>query len=139
MADAWTVLNVETVMRALPSDLKTLYGSWVEANPMKANRLGELVDEIRRTFRRAVEANPANQLDDNPETVPVTGFRHAINSVMFNLGMEMGAEFSSAVDGLITRADIWLRMVQNGGIPIDTAAGEGAPSYRVPENETWLL
>ena len=139
MAEAWTALTVETVLNAMPSDLKTLYASWVEANPSKANRLGELVDEVRRTFRSAVEANPANQLDVNPETVPVTGFRHAINSVIFNLGMEMGAEFSSAVDGLITRADIWLRMVQNGGIPIDSAAGEDSPTYRVPEGTRWLL
>ena len=84
MADAWTDFTVAAVLNAMPSDLKTLYASWVEASPSKANRLGELVDEIRRTFRRAVEANPANQLDENPETVPVTGFRHAINSVIFN-------------------------------------------------------
>ena len=139
MADAWTELTVEAVQNALPSDLATLYASWVEANPTKANRFGELVAEVRKTFRTAVEANPANQLDVNPNTVPTTGFRHAINMVIFNLGMEMGVQLSSEADGLITRADIWLRMVQNGGIPIDSMAGEGSPSYRAPEGERWLL
>lgn len=131
MAEAWTELTVAAVQNALPSDLATLYASWVEANPTKATRLGELVAEVRRTFRTAVEANPANVLDDNPETVPTTGFRHAINMVIFNLGMEMGVQLSSEADGLITRADIRLRMVQNGGIPIDSIAGEGSPSYAV--------
>ena len=107
MADAWTELTVAAVQDALPSDLATLYASWVEANPSKGTRLGDLVVEVRKTFRTAVVANPANR--------------------------------SSEADGLITRADIWLRMVQNGGIPIDSMAGEGSPSYRPPDEETWLL
>jgi hypothetical protein len=139
VADAWTELTVAAVQDALPSDLATLYASWVEANPSKGTRLGDLVVEVRKTFRTAVVANPANRLDDNPDTVPTTGFRHAVNMVIFNLGMEMGVQLSSEADGLITRADIWLRMVQNGGIPIDSMAGEGSPSYRPPDEETWLL
>ncbi len=139
MEDAWTDLTVDVVRNAFPTDLATLYASWVDANPAKANRLSEVVAEVRRTFRKAVEANPANTLDDNPETVPSTGFRHALNSVIFNVGMEMGVQFAPEVYTLITRADIWLRMVQNGGIPVDTTEGEGSPSYRPPERERWLL
>ena len=97
-----------------------------------------MVAEIRRTYRRAVEVNPANVLDENPETVPVTGFRHALNTVIFSIGMEMGVQFAPEVYTLISRAEIWLRMVQNGGIPVDTMAGKGTPSYQAPERLRWL-
>ena len=138
MESVWTPLTEDVVRNALPTDLGTLYASWFDANPAKANRLSEVVAEIRRTYRRAVEVNPANVLDENPETVPVTGFRHALNTVIFSIGMEMGVQFAPEVYTLISRAEIWLRMVQNGGIPVDTMAGKGTPSYQVPERIRWL-
>jgi len=61
--------------------------------PSKANRLREIVAETVAIFREAVAANPACEVDPNPDVVPTTGFRHALNYVIFNLGMEMG--FSS--------------------------------------------
>lgn len=123
----------------MPTDLGTLYASWVDANPGKANRLSELVTEVVRTFREAVASSAGSELDANPDTVPATGFRHALNSVIFHLGMEMGVQFAPEVYTLMTRADIWLRMVQNGGIPLDAAGRVGTPSYRCPERVRWLL
>jgi hypothetical protein len=131
MEEAWTEFTVEAVLNAFPTDLTTIHASWVDANPVKVNRLSEVVAEVRRTFRNAVEANPANRMDENPDTVPSTGFRHALNMVIFNMGMEIGVDLSPLVYGLITRAEIWLRMVQNGQIPIDSTEGEGTPSYAV--------
>ena len=139
MDGAWTEFTLDVVLKALPTDMGTLYRSWVDANPGKANRLSELVAETRETFRQAVQANPANLVEGNPDMVPATGFRHALNSVIFNLGMEMGVQFAPEVYTLTARADIWLRMVQNGGIPVDTMEGKGTPSYRPPEGERWLL
>ena len=130
---AWTELTVAVVMNALPTDMGNLYASWVDANPAKANRLDELVAEVRRTFRSAVESNPANQVDEEPGTVPSAGFTHALNLVIFQLGMEMGVQFAPEVYGLNIQANIWLRMVQGGGLPVDSMAGGGTPSYRVPE------
>ena len=138
MESAWTPFTVAVVENAMPTDLARVYASWFEANPAKANRLGETVAEVLRTYRRAVEVNPANMLDADPETIPVTGFRHALNTVIFNLGMEMGVQFAPEVYTLISRAEIWLRMVQNGGIPVDTMAGKGTPSYQAPERIRWL-
>ena len=137
---AWTELTAAVVTNALPTDMATLYASWLEANPAKASRLAELVAEMRETFRQAVAGNPQCEVDADPNTVPTTGFRHALNSVIFSLGMEMGVQFAPEVYTLITRADIWLRMVQNGGInPVDVMAGGGTPSYRVPDGEEmWL-
>ena len=137
--DGWIQFSVDSVRNALPSDMATLYGTWVDANPAKANRLSELVAEMLQTFRAAVATNPANTVDVNPDTIPVTGFRHALNSVIFNLGMEMGVQFAPEVYALTTRADIWLRMVQDGGIPVGTAGNTGTPSYRIPEAERWIL
>ena len=135
---AWTELTADVVRNAFPTDLATLYASWVDANPAKANRLNEIIAEVLRTFRTAVEANPANELDPDPNTVPVTGFRHAQNMVIFNLGMEMGIQFAPEVFTLIARAEIWLRMVQNGGIAVGTRVDRGTPSYEIPERTRWL-
>jgi hypothetical protein len=131
---AWTELTASVVSNALPTDMGTLYASWIDANPAKANRLTELVGETRELFRQAVAGNPQCEVDADPNTVPTTGFRHALNTVIFNLGMEMGVQFAPEVYTLVTRADIWLRMVQNGGInPANTTAGANSPSYRVPD------
>lgn len=91
---AWVEFTVAAVQNAMPTDLAALYASWVDANPGKANRLAELVAEELTTVREAVAANPANALDPNMNMVPATGFRHALNTVMFNVGMEMGAQFA---------------------------------------------
>ena len=129
---AWTEFTPAVVLNALPTDLHTLYLSWLDANPSKTNRLAELIAETLATYRQAAACNVDVVLDEDETTVPTTGFRHALNTVTFNLGMEMGVEFAPEVATLITRADIWLRMVQNGSIsPVDFTAG--TPSYRVPK------
>lgn len=136
---AWTELTAAVVTNALPTDMRNLYASWVDANPAKASRLAELVAEMRATFRQAVASNSQCELDVDPNTVPTTGFRHALNGVIFNLGMEMGVQFAPEVYTLITRADIWLRMVQNGGIkPVGVMVGGGTPSYRRRRRMRWL-
>ena len=138
--DGWSEFTVAVVQNAFPSDLWRLYLTWVDANPSKAARLAEIVAEVLRTFRDAVASNPANVVDTDPNTLPSTGFRHALNSVVFHLGMEMGVQFAPEVYTLTTRADIWLRMVSGGEIPVGIAAGgDGTPSYRPPEGERWLL
>ncbi|MCX6998255.1 MAG: hypothetical protein NTV49_14520 [Kiritimatiellaeota bacterium] len=131
---AWAELTVDVVRNALPSDMSSQYQPWVDANPAKANRLSEIVAEILRTFRQAVAAFPGNVLDENPDTVPATGFRHALDLVIYNLGMEMGVRFAPEVYTLIARAEIWLRMVQNGGIRVDPTACAGTPSYCAPDD-----
>jgi len=138
MESAWTPLTVAVIENAMPTDLARVYASWFEANPAKANRLTEVVAEVLGTFRCSVEANPANEMDADPNTVPVTGFRHAQNMVVFNLGMEMGIQFAPEVFTLIARAEIWLRMVQNGGIAVGSRANRGTPAYVVPERMRWV-
>ena len=130
--DAWTELTVDVVRNALPNDLATLYGSWVDANPAKANRMGELVAEVRSAFRVAVASNPWNGMDENPDTVPWVGFTHALNLVIFQLGMEMGTQFAPEVYGLNVQAQVWLRMVQSRQILVDRVSREGTPSYLPP-------
>lgn len=125
----WTQLTVETVMNGMPTDMGNLYRSWVDANPSKVNRLSELVSETLGIFREAVSTQRLVVMDDNPAMIPVTGFRHALNLVVFNLGMEMGVQFSPEVYGLNVQANIWLRMVQEGSLkPVETAT-TGSPMY----------
>ena len=132
--DAWTGLTVAVVLNAMPTDMATLYASWVDANPSKVDRLQEIISEVLGTFRQAVASNPACELNDDETTVPVSGLRHALNSVFHTLGMEMGMQFSVEVSSLLTRADIWVRMVAAGEInPLGEDAGAGTPSYVAPD------
>ena len=125
----WTEFTVETVLNGMPTDMGNLYRSWVDANPSKVNRLAELVAETLGIFREAVSTQARVVMDENPATIPVTGFRHALNLVVFNLGMEMGVQFAPEVYGLNVQANIWLRMVQAGSLwPLD-ATTVGSPRY----------
>ena len=135
----WTELTAAVVLNALPTDMATLYASWIDANAGKAGRLAELVAEVVGSFRQAVAVNPLNAVDEDPNTVPTTGFRHALNLVIFNLGMEMGTQFAPEVYGLNVQANIWLRMVQDGSILVDSAAGKGTPSYRARVWSYWRV
>jgi len=131
----WTPFTVDVVKNALPSDMGQLYANWITAHPEKANRLAEIVDETRRTFRDAVSTNPRNLIDTETDTVPTVGFRHALNMLFFNLGMEMGAQLGPDAHSQYLRADLWLRMVQTGGIPfmpVDADQRGGTPSFSGP-------
>ena len=130
----WTPFTLAVVTNALPSDMGQLYANWITAHPDKVNRLGEIVEEVRRTFRDAVAANLKNLMDSESDSVPNVGFRHALNMTIFNLGMEMGVALGPDAYSQVVRADLWLRMVQNGGIPISCAVElrGGTPSFSRP-------
>jgi len=132
---------VEVVLGALPTDVRGFYEAWVAQDPAgRAGRLGELVDETVSLFRQAVASNPANVLDPDETKIPVTGYRHALNMLVFNLAMETGAELVPEVYTLMMRADIWLRLVQRGQIqPDPDSANRGTPSYEPGSTERALL
>lgn len=126
----WNELTSETVLNALPTDMGNLYRSWVDANPTKANRLGEIVAETVNMFREAVAVYPWYLMEPDLTKVPASGFRHALDMIIFNLGMEMGVQFAPEVYSLITQANVWLRMVQTGKIrAVDTVGDCGTPRY----------
>jgi hypothetical protein len=132
--DGWTDFTTARVLEALPSDVKAFYDGWVEAHPEKSGRLEELVSETAQLFRMAVASNPENSLDPDESKIPVTGYNHALNTLLFSLMMETGAEMVPEVYQLMTRADIWLRLVQRGSVtPSPGAAGTGSPSYGVAD------
>lgn len=127
----WTPLTSETVLNALPTDMGNLYRSWVDANPTKVERLGEIVTETVNIYREAVAVYPWYVMDPDLTKVPVSGFRHALDMVIFNLGMEMGVQFAPEVYSLVTQANVWLRMVQTGKIrAVDTIGDGGTPRYK---------
>jgi len=125
----WTEFTVDTVLNGMPTDMGNLYRSWVDANPSKTNRLAELVAETLGIFRETVSTQSRVVMDENPAMIPVTGFRHALNLVVFNLGMEMGVQFAPEVYGLNVQANIWLRMVQDGSLRPLEATKAGSPRY----------
>jgi len=126
---AWTDFTVDSVLNAMPTDMWNLYRSWVEANAGKVNRLSELVAETLAAFREAVAVSPEFEEPPTLTAIPTTGYRHALNLVTFNLGMEMGVQFAPEVYSLNIQANIWLRMVQIGKMkPVGPVEG-GNPSY----------
>ncbi len=128
----WTELTVAKVEAGLPTDMGALYLTWVEGNPSKGSRLAEIVAETVVSFREAVNTQQGVVMDENPTMIPTTGYRHAFNLSVFNLGMEMGVQFAPEVYSLFVQANIWLRMVQTGKLrPVgwETAVAVGTPSY----------
>jgi hypothetical protein len=110
--------------------MAVVYRSWLDANPGKAGRLAELVAETVASFREAVRTQSAVAMADDETMIPATGYRHALNLILFNLGMEMGVEFAPEVYSLNVQANIWLRMVQTGKVKPVAEQAAGTPSYR---------
>jgi hypothetical protein len=69
----------------------------------------------------------------------MTGFGHAFNLVLYNLVTEMGSELVPGAFNLMTRADIWLRMVQSGGLNPVPSSNVGSPLYTEGGPETRSL
>jgi hypothetical protein len=129
----WTALTPAVVTNAMPTDLATLYAQWLETNPSKSGRLAEIVTEVVATFRSCVESNAKNTMDNEDDTVPTSGFRHALHEAIFHLGMEMGVAFSDQVAQLKNESEIWLRQVQSGTIA-PVGLREGTPTFTLPED-----
>ena len=139
--ETWTALTISEVQDAMPTELEPLYASWIVAHPEKDGRLEELTEETVAVCRAAVAAGAVNALDPDPTKVPISGFRHMLNIIFFNVGMEMGVDFEPEVHRVMTRADIWLRGVQLGTINV---AGEEStvpsPSYKVgTRSNRWIV
>jgi hypothetical protein len=136
----WVSLIEADVADALSTDMVASYEAWVVANPDKEGRRGDLTLEVVATCRAAVQSGSHAALDPDETQVPTSGYRHMINTAIFHLGVEMNYEFTQNFYSLVTRADIWLRGVQVGSIPIP--ADDGAlpsPSYGVPERAGRVL
>jgi len=131
----WVELTEAEVSDAMPTDMVAAYEAWLVAYPEKVGRLAELTTETVAVCRTAVQSGSPWALDPDETKVPTSGFRHMINTVIFNLGMEMSFEFVSDFYSLVTRADIWLRGVQIGSITGPAADGTlPSPSYEPPED-----
>ena len=126
----WSQFTVETVKKGMPTEMDNLSRTWVDANPAKSNRLAEHVAETLASFRKAVRTQSWVIMDEDPDTIPATGIRHALNMVFFNLGMEMGVQFAPEVYGLNVQANIWLRMAEAGSLKTVEAEADGTPTYK---------
>ena len=136
----WVALTEADVTAAMPTDMAAMYDAWIVTYPEKEGRLGALTLEAVAACRTAVQSGSPAALDDDETKVPTTGYRHMINTVLFNLGTEMSFEFMQDFYSLVTRADIWLRAVQIGSITIPPADGVlPSPSYGAPEESERAL
>lgn len=129
--DGWVDFTQEAALKAFPPDLSEHYADWIAAYPAKAGRLAELVAETVAVFRSAVVTSGVVAIDPVANRIPVTGYRHALNYVLFNLRQESGMKMQAEEYSLMTRADIWLRMAQTQRLkPQQADLGGGRPTYR---------
>lgn len=137
--DGWVDFTLESVLKAFPPGLEAHYAEWLQNYPGKEGRLAELVAETVAVFRSAVASNAGNEMDPVLTRIPVTGYRHALNYLLFNLRQESGAHLAAEEYTLMTRADIWLRMAQTRKLrpPPGNLTG-GKPSYRPGQKVTVL-
>ncbi len=137
--DGWVTFDLAVVKNAMPIDMDKLHQTWVVENPGKAARLEELTVETREWLRGVCKARKGTLMDPDPLTIPINGFQHAMNLVVFNLGMEMGVQFAPAVFNLWTSANVWLRMVASGTVnPVpadDVESGAGGTPWYVSGRE----
>ena len=86
----WVPFSSVVVLNSLPVFVVYRYDNWIACNPAKANRLEELVGEVRTIFREAVQANPKNVMDAASDTVPAVALHFALAMVSYAVFMEIG-------------------------------------------------
>jgi len=86
----WVPFTEAVFQNALPVFVLEAHAAWVVANPTKVNRMGEIVAAVRAVFREAVQANPANVMDSETDTIPAAGLEYALDMAAYRLWVEMG-------------------------------------------------
>ena len=122
-----TVEHIESVMSA---DLLSDYQAWLVANPAKEGRLAEVIQQTAAEFRSAIQANGLPLSDDTPTALPESCVRHSQTTILFELKKEIGQTLSEAENAAAVRADVFLRGIWMGSIPVTADESAQSPSYQ---------
>lgn len=133
----WVEIKIEDVLAHMPTDVKARYQTWLTANPDRADRLRQIMDNTLREFRDNLKSVPENIVDPRETWVPQSAVRHLETIIVFSIGMEMGLPIDSAALGARYSADIFLRQILMGRYKATTeSAGTPSPRYSIPERDT---
>ena len=132
----WIILDEAKVLADFPTDLKPKYDTWLVANPDKAGRLVEIIEQIVSEFRSAIVTDPANTLDSDKQKLPENCIRSAEVLICGTLENEMGLALSTGDAQAMTRAEIFLRQIGYGHFSIEDESREPSPSYTTELSNT---
>jgi hypothetical protein len=121
----FTVAYIESIMS--PS-LYASYEQWLIDNPGKASRLADIISDTAAEYRNAMLANAAPVPSDPLDAIHVSCVRHAQTTILFELKKEIGLTATEAENAAAIRADVFLRGIWIGSIPI-VAVAPPLPSY----------
>ena len=121
----FTVAYIESIMSPA---LYASYEQWLIDNPGKAGRLADIISDIVSEYRNAMIANAAPVPTDPLDAIHVSCVRHAQTTILFELKKEIGLTPTEAENASAIRADVFLRGIWIGSIPI-VAVAPPLPSY----------
>ena len=126
----YVLLSVEYLESVMSADLLSDYQAWLVANPEKEGRLAEIIQQTAAEFRSAIQANGLPLSDDRETALPESCLRHAQTTILFELKKELGQTLSEAENAAAVRADVFLRGIWMGSIPVTADPSAQSPSYK---------
>ncbi len=126
----YTPITTEYVAAIMSSDLLSAYQAWLVSHPDKAGRLAVIIQQTAAEFRSAIQANGLPLSDDRETALPESCLRHAQTTILFELKKEIGITMSESENAAAVRADVFLRGIWNGIIPVTADPASQSPSYK---------
>jgi hypothetical protein len=124
----WKELTVSYIESIMSPSVYASYQQWLSDNPEKAGRLADIISNTATEYRAAMAANAAPVPSTSDTAIHESCVRHAQTTILFELKKEIGLAISEAENAAAIRADVFLRAVWMGSIPI-TVSTQPSPSY----------
>jgi hypothetical protein len=124
----WKELTVSYIESIMNPTVYASYQQWLLDNPEKTGRLSDIIANTTTEYRSAMAANAAPVPSTSETAIHESCVRHAQTTILFELKKEIGLSISEAENAAAIRADVFLRAVWMGSIPI-TASTQPSPSY----------
>lgn len=124
----WKELTVAYIESIMNPTVYASYQAWLSDYPEKSGRLEDIIGVTATEYRSAMEANALPVPDSSVSAVHESCVRHAQTTILFELKKEIGLTMSEAENAAAIRADVFLRAVWMGSIPI-TISPQPSPSY----------
>jgi len=125
----WKELTVPYIESVMSPSVYASYQQWLTDNPEKHGRLNDIISNTATEFRSAMAANAAPVPSTSLTAIHESCVRHAQTTILFELKKEIGLSISEAENTAAIRADVFLRGVWIGSIPIVASPVPPRPSY----------
>ncbi len=132
---AWVTLTTTDAEAAMSDALASAYATYLLSHE---DPLPTLLQRAVAVFRQSIAGWPANTLDDEEDTLPLSCVRPALAIILFDLYLLLPDEAEVDVRTAYEKAEIFLRGLPHGNPAVEhpdgAAAASGAPAYTPPSN-----